>query len=138
MSTEDNKTLNRQAIEAMSRRDVKGATEHCATDCKFHGFAPQTLDLEGYQHFLAMNFAAFPDSEFTIEDVVAERDKVATRYTNRGTHRGAMMGIPPTGRQVTVTGIVITRFVDGKAVEVWNNADDLGIMRQLGVIPSMG
>jgi predicted ester cyclase len=88
MSTEESKTLNRRVFEALSRRDVKGASEQCAPDCKFHGFAPQTLDLEGYQHFLTMNFAAFPDTEFTIEDVIAEGDRVATRYTNRGTHQG--------------------------------------------------
>jgi predicted ester cyclase len=76
-----------------------------------------------------MNFAAFPDSQFTIEDAIAEGDKVATRYINRGTHQGEMMGIPPTGKQVTLSGIVITRFADGKAVEVWNNADDLGTLQ---------
>src|SRR6266699_812399 len=67
-----------------------------------------------------------------IEDVIAEGDKVATRYTNHGTHQQELMGIPPTGKQMTVRGIVITRFADGKAVEVWNNADDLGMVQWPG------
>ena len=69
-----------------------------------------------------------------IEDVIAEGDKVATRYTNHGTHQQELMGIPPTGKQVTVRGIVITRFADGKAVEVWNNADDLAWCNGLALL----
>ena len=82
--------------------------------------------------------SAFPDIQFTIEDLIAEGDKIVTRYTARGTHRGDLQGIPPTGRQVTVTGIIISRFANGKFVEGWLDFDALGMLQQLGVIPAPG
>ncbi len=81
---------------------------------------------------------AFPDLHLTIEDEIAEGDKVVTRVTARGTHQGSFMGIRPTGKRAVVTGIVIDRFANGKTVEAWNNLDDLGLLQQLGVIPAPG
>ena len=77
--------------------------------------------------------AAFPDVNMSIQDIVVEGDKAATRWSARGTHQGQLMGIPPTGRVVTMTGIVVTRFADGKAVEETEEIDMFGLMRQLGV-----
>ena len=74
---------------------------------------------------------------FRSEDEIAEGDKVASRYTFRGTHQGELMGISPTGKQVTVTGMIINRIVNGKSEEGWLNFDALGMLQQLGVIPSM-
>ncbi|MDQ4026017.1 MAG: ester cyclase [Actinomycetota bacterium] len=80
---------------------------------------------------------AFPDLQLTIEDQVAEGDKVATRWTATGTHRGDLFGMSPTGKQTTVGGITIDRFTGGKIVESWDNWDALGLMQQLGAIPEM-
>jgi steroid delta-isomerase-like uncharacterized protein len=80
---------------------------------------------------------AFPDLTITIEDQIAEGDNVATRWTATGTHRGDLIGISPTGKQMTGGGIVIDRFAGGKIVESWDNWDALGLMQQLGVIPEM-
>jgi predicted ester cyclase len=85
-----------------------------------------------------MYLTAFPDLHFTIEDIIAEGDTVVVRQTARGTHQGDLMGIPPTGKQVSGTGITITRVVNGKAVEDWFNGDDLGLLQQLGVVPVPG
>jgi predicted ester cyclase len=79
----------------------------------------------------------FPDIHITIDDMLAEGDKVACRSTWRGTHKGEMRGIAPTGKQVTVTGIVISHGVGGKEVEVWESGDALGMLQQMGVIPTM-
>ena len=81
--------------------------------------------------------AAFPDSHHTIEDLIAEGDKVVTRFTWRGTHRGEFMGVPPTGRHVAVGGIWIHRVEDGRIVEgrEWGQLDWLGLLRQLGAVP---
>jgi len=81
---------------------------------------------------------AFPDLEYTQEDLIAEGDRVVERWTARGTHKGALFGIPPTGKQITSTGILIHRIVDGKIVAFVEVADGLGLMQQLGVVPSMG
>src|SRR5688500_11818168 len=80
---------------------------------------------------------AFPDLRLTIEQQLAEGEYVTTRWSARGTHQGNLMGMPPTGKQATVTGITIDRIVDGRFVESWTNWDTLGLMQQLGVIPAL-
>jgi predicted ester cyclase len=80
--------------------------------------------------------SAFPDLHVEIEDVVAEGDTVATRVTMTATHRGAFLGVAPTGRRVRYEGMDILRFREGKMVEHWTVTDDLGLMQQLGVVPS--
>jgi len=80
---------------------------------------------------------AFPDLHYTIEDMIAEGDKVVVRLTFSGTHRGEFMGVAPTNKRVTTTAIFIQRIVSGKLVEEWSNADLLGFFQQLGVIPSV-
>ena len=79
---------------------------------------------------------AVPDLTYTIEDQIAEGDKVAYRWTARGTHEGELMGIAPTGNRVTFTGIAVARLAEGKIEEMWENYDALGMMQQLGVVPS--
>jgi steroid delta-isomerase-like uncharacterized protein len=138
MSTEHNKELNRCALEAANGHNLSVYAQYFATDSKFYGFAPQTLDLEGYKQTLAMAFAAFPDWHLTIEDMIAEGGKVVSRYTIRGTHQGVFQGIPPTGKQFTATGITIAHIVNGKGVELRTEFDYLGLLQQLGVIPAMG
>jgi predicted ester cyclase len=79
---------------------------------------------------------AFPDLNITIEDQIAEGDKVVTRWVGRGTQQGELQGIPPTGKQATTSGIAIDRIVSGKLVETWDQFDALGMMQQLGVVPT--
>lgn len=80
---------------------------------------------------------AFPDLKITIEEQIAEGDKVVTRWSARGTHQGDLMGIPPTGKQGTVTGITIERITGGKIIESHTNWDTLGLLQQLGVVPAL-
>lgn len=80
--------------------------------------------------------AAFPDLEVVVEDVIAEGDLVAVRWTARGTHQGDLFGIAPTGKEATVTGITIDRFSGGKVAESWTNWDTLGLLQQLGAVPT--
>ncbi len=93
---------------------------------------------EGHRQRITEVIAAFPDINFTIEDMVAEGDKVVARWTLRGTHLGEFIGIPPTGKQVAVSGVIIHRLAGGKIVEDWALRDSLGLMRQLGLIPPPG
>ncbi len=81
---------------------------------------------------------AFPDGKFTIDDVIAEGDKVAIRFTVHATHMGPFRNIPPTGKQIVITGMRIYRIVDEKIVERWECIDQLGLMQQLSAIPSTG
>jgi len=91
----------------------------------------------GLRQYVEMYRAAFPDLHFTINDQFADADKVATRFTATGTHKGALMGIAPTGKHATVTGVTIDHYKDGKVVEVWAHGDTLGMLQQLGVVPML-
>jgi steroid delta-isomerase-like uncharacterized protein len=93
---------------------------------------------EAFKGFVSAFRTAMPDFHFTIEDLVAEGDKIAWRFTATGTQKGELMGIPPTGNKGTATGSVISRFENGQWTEDWVNWDTLGFLQQLGVIPKMG
>ena len=93
-------------------------------------------DRDGGKAFLWSFFEAFPDCRFTIDDMIAEGDRVATKKTFTGTHTGPLGEIPPTGKRVTITFVDILRFRDGRVVEHWLSIDNLSLMQQLGVIPA--
>lgn len=97
---------------------------------------PALKGAEAYKQDLKVYKAAFPDMHFTIDEMVAEGDKVTCRYTGRGTHRGEFMGIAPSGKQVTVSGIGIVRIVNGRFAEVQENFDYWGMVKQLGATPA--
>jgi steroid delta-isomerase-like uncharacterized protein len=98
---------------------------------------PGTQGPQGIKEFITAYLTGFPDGRITIDEQLAEGDLVATRWTGRGTHQGELMGIPPTGKQVTVSGITISHVKNGKVVEEWSNWDTLGMLQQLGVVPEM-
>ena len=139
MSTEDNKTLVRRFYEdVFNQRNLALVDELCSTTHVFHN-PPTTLHgREEFKQLLSVYLTAFPDARFTVEDEIAEGEKVTSRYTFRGTHQGELMGIPPTGKQVTVTGIIINRIAGGQSVEGWLNFDALGLLQQIGALPAMG
>lgn len=139
MSTEENKATVRRWVEAAwNTGDLALADELYPPTYILHDPARPVQGPEGLKQFVSMFRTAFPDLHFTLEDIIAEGEKVVWRYTARGTHQGELMGIPPTGIAVTVSGMVCSRFSDGKWVEDWSNYDALGMLQQLGVIPAMG
>ncbi len=138
MSTEENKALARRAYDAVNQGNWAAVYELFSPDFVLHNASMTIQGLEAYKQFVSMYLAAFPDAQSAIEDLIAEGDKVVTRQSFRGTHQGDLMGIPPTGKQVSATGIVITRIANGKVVEQWANYDDLGLLQQLGVVPAPG
>ena len=145
MSTEENKALARRIIEEAWNQGNLAAVEELL-DPGYVGHnsqvpnQPPSHDL--YKQFIVTTRAAFPDFHATIEDQIAEGDLVMTRWSGQGTHhgihRGFAQGIPPTGKQMTVTGITVERIVNGKSVEGWMEMDVLGMMQQLGVMPRRG
>ena len=139
MSVEENKAVVRRFLdEVFGGGDLELVDELFAPDYVLHDPAvPQEVSgHEGIKQYVSMYRGAYPDTHFTVEDQVAEGDLVVTRWTGQGTHRGELMGVPPTEEQVTVTGIEFDRVVGGKIEETWVNYDALGMMRQLGVVPS--
>ena len=91
---------------------------------------------EGFKQLITVYRTAFPDVHLTVEDLIAEGDRVVARWVTRGTHTGDMMGIPPTGSQIEIMGISIFHVIDGKVKEEWEGFDSLNLMQQLGVIPT--
>lgn len=135
--SERNKALMRRGIEEVwNQGDFDVADELIASDYVGHQPPDEYHGPDGVKDFFGMLRRAFPDIHFTIEDQVAEGDRVVTRWTARATHQGEFQGIPPTGKSGTVTGITINRFADGKVVEGWTNLDTLGLLQQLGAIPT--
>jgi predicted ester cyclase len=137
MSREENKKIARRVVEDVwGKGDFAAEQELIAINVVDHnplpGLAP---GLEGHHQALAMFRSAF-DGQMTLEDVIAEGDKVVDRWTFHGTHRGAFFGIPPTGKQVTLTGMDFSRIENGQIVEFWHQEDILGLMQQLGVAPA--
>ena len=140
MPPRENKALVHRFIEEMiNQKDVAVIDQFFAANYVEHNPPPgQSPNLEGTRQGFNTFMAVFPDCHFTIEDTIAEGDKVVVRGTFRGTHQGELMGLGPTGKQVTVSEVHIMRVVGGKIVEHWGQEDALGLMQQLGVIPAPG
>jgi steroid delta-isomerase-like uncharacterized protein len=136
MSTEQNKAVVRRYFAAFDEGNLEAATTLWADNLKIHGLAPQTLDKPAFKQMMAMFATAFPDGSHIIQVELAAEDKVAAFWTFRGTHQGELMGIPPTGKQITITGTTIDRLANGKIVERWGSFDQMGLMQQLGIIPT--
>ncbi len=139
MSAEQNKAVSRRADEELfNRGNLDVADELFAADYVYHD-ATSGQDWHGpedVKRYARLLRSAFPDLQQTIEDQVAEGDRVAYRWTARGTHRGELMGIAPTGARVAFTGIAIARLAHGRIAEMWESYDALGLLRQLGAVPS--
>jgi steroid delta-isomerase-like uncharacterized protein len=140
MSSEENKALIRRLVEVSNQGNLDALDDLIADNFVDHSPYAQggTAGIEGHKQFARMLRSGFPDSQWTIDDLVAEGDKLVMRWTSRGTHRGEAFGIPVTGRQTVVTGITIYRVSDGKLAEQWTEVDMLGLMQQLGVVARPG
>ena len=137
MSTESNKAAVRRFRDALNAGDLDGAVAVFAPNAVVHvSGAPGPLTLEGFKQFGGAMLSAFPGGTSTVEDVIAEGNKVVSRITYRAIHTGDLMGMPPTGKSVTVSETIIDQFVDGKIVESWRLFDQMAMMQQLGVIPA--
>ena len=140
MSVEENKAIWRRWVEEMNKGKAAALAvmdEILATDFVAHG-ALGDFDLENYKQHGDEYWDAFSDIHMTIDDIVAEGDKIAVRWTWTGTHKGELMGIPPTGKKGSASLIDIVRIVGGKVVERWGIMDQAELMKQLGITPEPG
>ena len=137
MSTVHEAIVRRVFTEVFSQGDLATIDELYAPAFELHVTThPDRIHgREGLKAFVIMVRTAFPDLEVTVDDLFAVGEKVVARWTARGTQQGAWLGVAPTGKPVTTSGITISHIVDGQIVETWQNADLLGQLRQLGVLP---
>lgn len=135
MSTEENKAIARRWAEELWKGNQAIFDECIAANCDFHGSSSQQLQaiVNDFRH-------AFPDVTLTVEEMIAEEDKVVTRWTIHGTHTGDLLTpygrVSPTGKHVTYTGITINRLADGKIVDDRFEGDVLGLLQQVGALPT--
>jgi steroid delta-isomerase-like uncharacterized protein len=141
MSTKDLKALTRRFFDECNKGKAAAMgvmDEFYATDVVFHSGTGENIHgLKDYKQHISEQFSAFPDLHFTIDDMIAEGNKKATRLTMTGTHKGEYKGIPATNRKVTVWLITVAHCnAAGKIMEEWHKYDTLGVMQQLGVVPT--
>jgi steroid delta-isomerase-like uncharacterized protein len=132
----DNKVIVRRwYVEALNMQNLAVADEIIADDFVING---EAVGRAGLKQAAMWVRSVFADIHVTIDEMLAEADKVVTRWTARGTHRGTFLGVPPTGKPVILHGIHIDRLAGGMIVERWENADIFGLLQQLGAIPPRG
>ncbi len=138
--SEENKAIVRRYFEEIwNQGKLNVIPELIAANHVHHDPAnPGLSGPDGMKQLVSTYRAAFPDVHFTLEDQIAEENRVVSRWTSGGTHQGELMGIGPTNKTITITGIDIHRIVNGKIEEHWSNWDTLGLLQQLGVVPPPG
>jgi len=138
MSIKENKELVRRYLSAdaneIQKDNVRGTDNYHSPEFKLHS-AMGDMNLKEYLQLMDTLVSAFPDCKYTIDDIIAEGDKVVGRYHFTGTHKGVYQGIPPTGKKVKTDGIGIFKIGRGKLVEAWFASDMMSMMQQLGTIP---
>lgn len=133
----ENRELIYRYFEEMNKGNKAYLDECFGPNYIYHG-PYGDLDAEGFKTMHNMFLTAFIDIHAVPEDIISKGNKVVTRWKIQGTHEGEFQGIAPTGKKITITGIIISRIKEGKAVEEWEEIDQLGMLQQLGVIPRLG
>jgi steroid delta-isomerase-like uncharacterized protein len=139
VSIEENKAVVRRWFEAFNSRDLAAEAAARSPDFVAHvAGLPRPLDSAGWTQFIAAFLTGFPDFRLAVEEVLGEGDQVVVRWTFHGTHSGEFLGIPPTGKPVAMAAIEINRVVGGQVAEHRVVLDQLGMLQQLGVVPTPG
>jgi steroid delta-isomerase-like uncharacterized protein len=139
VSAEDDKSVARRYFDELwTGGDQSFIDRHVSSDYVFHdsGTPGGVRGTDGLRRYYSRYREGFPDMRFTVEDQIAEGNKVATRWSVEATQSGPFLGMPPSNKSIHVTGINIFRIVDGYIVEGWHNLDVLGLLQQLGVAPA--
>ena len=135
----DNIALARRAIDEVWNKGMMETADQIGDKNEiFHDpLAGEVRGVEGFKQHVRNFRAAFPDLKFVIEDIGADGDKVYFRFVATGTHKGAFLGVPATNKRARVTGLALNRIQGGKFVEVWTSYDALGLLQQLGIVPTL-
>jgi len=140
MSDENKAVVRRLYEQVWNKRKLDVVNELISPSHALHGpnFSGSSIGPEAYKGQISLFLKGYPDLQFTVEDIIAEKNKVVACWTISGTHRGDYAGIPATNKKVSVDGMTVHHLVGGKIMDSYTNWDALGIMQQLGVIPAPG
>jgi steroid delta-isomerase-like uncharacterized protein len=130
-----NETALHQAIERWNAGDLDGYLNVYDPSVRLHGYTPNPLDHTEVAHFYAAIFEAFPGNSLTLHETFSDDDRLVCRFTLAGRHDGPFLGVPATGRDISLPGITILHFREGRCVERWSYADMLGVLVQIGAVP---
>jgi steroid delta-isomerase-like uncharacterized protein len=137
--SEKNKEVVLRWFEEVWNQGSEAAIDELfGADAVAHGLGDSELDVRGpaeFKAFTAHIRGSIPDIRFQVEDMVSEGDRVAVRVVFGGTHTGPGLGVEPTGRRISLKGLILVRIVNGQIVEGWNSYDQLGMLRQIGALP---
>jgi len=138
MTVEINKVVMRRFLEFVNTASEKLAQELISPDAIFHvpGRPEPMRGPAGYLAVIGMMRGGFPDIQWTLEEMIAEDNKVAARFTMRGTHRGTFFGVPPTGKTIAVQAMNFYRLANGQFIEEHGQPDMLGLLQQIGAVPT--
>lgn len=140
MSIDTNKALVRRHIEMLDQKNFQGMIATCAPDAIFHGLAPRPLGVGEYQHILVRFLKTFPDARFLIGDMIAEDEKVALRFTIRGTHRAALRRRKQNGNRATVVAVPVMSIIhiaEDQITEVWVHVNLSDLAQHVGPAPAL-
>ena len=132
-----NRAIVQQLFNELDNCDISGVRKYFSDDAIYHSPLVGDIQGEALEKFFASLCTAFPDAKRSVEDQFTDDIHVVTRWKVTATHQGDFLGIAPTGKRITVTGISIHRISGGKIVEEWQQWDSLGLMQQLGVVPTV-
>ncbi len=139
MSAEETKAIvERFWDEIWNKKNLKIVDELLLDNVVIHNFGAVVEGREAWRQSFTPFFTAFPDLKFTVELTIIEGDRMAVRWAATGTHTGDFRGIAPTGKQINIAGVAIYRVAEGKIVEGWSQPDTLGLLQQIGAIPTPG
>jgi len=136
----DAKAIVRRLYEEVwNKRKVELVSDLISPSHALHdnNFSGSSVGPEAYRSQIAIFLAAFPDLRFTVEDTIAEKDKVAASWTISGTHKGEFWGVRPTQKKMSMDGVTIHHIANGKIIDSYISSDALGLMRQLGIVPPL-
>lgn len=136
--TEQEESVRRWVVDGFSTGDTSFADEIIDAGFTYHqpGLPPVATGPDGYRQLVAAYREAFPDMTITLEEIVSSEDRAVARWTATGTNTGSMMGMPPSGESFEATGMNLFHLNGARVAEVWTNFDDLGMMQQLGFVPT--
>jgi steroid delta-isomerase-like uncharacterized protein len=135
MSVDGNEAALRKAIDAWNAGDLPRYLDLYAEGIRLHGYSPEPMNKASVREFYEESWAVNANQHLSLDEVFGQEDKLCVRFTNTGSHVGELFGVPPTGREITMEGMTVMHFRNGKCVERWSVVDIIGPLAQMGALP---